>query len=286
LRKCIPAIIALFGLMLAASYAHADASLRIEMRNRTDGVPVEAASDAEPELQNNRVMVPLRVISEHLGARVLWTGREAVLAKGGTTIRLRPGSDTATVNGMEKRLDAEPYASGNRVMVPLRFVAEMFDCEVRYENRTVTVATKPYAIDGVDVAAFRIETFGVLGSLVEDVVGNGHIEALHHAIEAGKGEKVEPPVSIAPKAMLAGSEDWYPAVIYDFLDRGGSSVRHYELYSRPRNMDEPELEYHLLYAAHEDQWHKLPRAVYFELDQLQGMAARHGYRIVVENSIP
>ena len=279
-------ILAAFAAMFGASSAYADTSIKLQMHNRTDGVPLEITTDAAPELKDNRMMVPLRVISEHLGARVLWKGKEAVLAKGNKTITLRPNSGTAVVNGAEVRLDAEPYVTSGRVMVPLRFVAEVFDCEVRFENQTVTVTTKPYAIDGVNVAAFRIETYATLGSIVEHVVGNGHIEALHHAIEAGKGEKVEPPASIAPKAMLAGSGDWYPAAIYEFLDQDESSIRRYELYSEPREMDEPELEFHLLYAAHEDQWYKFPRAVYFEISQLQDTAVRHGYRFVVENSVP
>jgi len=222
-------ILAAFAAMFGASSAYADTSIKLQMHNRTDGVPLEITTDAAPELKDNRMMVPLRVISEHLGARVLWKGKEAVLAKGDKTITLRPDSGTAVVNGAEVRLDAEPYVTSGRVMVPLRFVAEVFDCEVRFENQTVTVTTKPYAIDGVNVAAFRIETYATLGSIVEHVVGNGHIEALHHAIEAGKGEKVEPPASIAPKAMLAGSGDWYPAAIYEFLDQDESSIRRYEL---------------------------------------------------------
>lgn len=285
MKKLIAMLVA-FGVMFCASSVYADTSIKLQMQNRTDGVPLEITTDAAPELKDNRMMVPLRVISEHLGARVLWKGKEAVLAKGDKTITLRPDSGTAVVNGTEMRLDAEPYVNNNRVMVPLRFVAEVFDCDVRFENQTVTVTTKPYAIDGVNVSAFQIETYATLGSIVEHVVGNGHIEALHHAIEAGKDEQVEPPASIAPKAMLAGSGDWYPAAIYEFLGQDANSIRRYELYSQPREMDEPELEFHLLYAAHEDQWYKFPRAVYFEISQLHDTAARHGYRLVVENSVP
>ena len=38
---------------------------------KVDGVNI--ASDVEPEIRNNRTMVPLRVISEHLGAHFNWS---------------------------------------------------------------------------------------------------------------------------------------------------------------------------------------------------------------------
>jgi len=285
LKKKIIAMLAAFGVVFGASAVNAAEPVKIQMHNRTDGMPVEIQSDAAPERKNNRMMVPLRVISEHLGARVLWTGKEAVLAKGDKTITLRPNSGIAVVNGTEMPLDAEPYVSSNRVMVPLRFVAEVFDCDVRYENDTVTVTTGPFAIDGIGVSAYQYETFATLGSVVEHIIGNGHIEALYHAIEAGKGEKVEPPVSIAPKAMLAGKGDWYPAEILDFLDASGNSIRHYELYGTVREMNDPPLGYFLLYAAHEDQWYKIAESVAFGIWQLESTAERHGYGLIVENTV-
>jgi len=285
LKKIIH-VLAVLAVMLGSSSAYADTSIKLQMDNRTDGVPLEITTDAAPELKNNRMMVPLRVISEHLGARVLWTGKEAVLANGDKTITLRLSSDTAEVNGEKVRLDAEPYVKSGRVMVPLRFVAEMFDCDVRYEKQTVTIATKPFTIDGVDVAAFQYETFATLGSIVEHIVGNSHIEAIYHAIESGKGEKVEPPAAVAPKWTLAATGDWYRNEIFDFLDRNGNSIRHYEVCSKMLASNESTLGYFLIYAAHEDQWYKIDEEAVFGIWQLESTAERHGYRLVVENTAP
>jgi Copper amine oxidase N-terminal domain. len=284
--KKIVSMLAAFAVMFGASSAYADTSIKLQMNNRTDGVLLEVKSDAAPELKNNRVMVPIRVISEQLGAKAWWTGKEAMFVKGGTTVILRPDSDTALVNGKPVKLDAEPYLKNNRVMVPLRFVSEVFGCDVSYENHTVTVETKPFAVDGINVAAFQIETNATLGSVVQHVLGNSYIEAFYHAIEAGVVEEVEPPASTAPKFMLAGPDDWYTVEIYDFLDQDGNSIRHYELYSQTRDSNEPELEFHLLYAAHEDQWYKFERDGFFEILDLIQAARLHGYGLVVENSAP
>ncbi|MGE7946252.1 copper amine oxidase N-terminal domain-containing protein [Lysinibacillus sp. NPDC093688] len=39
------------------------------------------ASDVNPEIKNNRTMVPLRVISENLGATVNWSDSQVTLTK-------------------------------------------------------------------------------------------------------------------------------------------------------------------------------------------------------------
>lgn len=95
------------GVMLGASSAYADTSVKLLMHNRTDGVPLEATTDVESELKNNRVMVPFRVISEHLGATVHWSNQEVVLIKGGTRVSLRLGSDMAVVNREEIQYNAK-----------------------------------------------------------------------------------------------------------------------------------------------------------------------------------
>jgi len=58
-----------------------------------------------------------------------------------TEIKLVIGLDIAKVNGETIKLDAVPKIENNRTMVPLRFIAETFGCEVEWdeENRVVTI---------------------------------------------------------------------------------------------------------------------------------------------------
>lgn len=57
-------------------------------------------------------------------------------------------------------------------MVPLRFIAEGFGCDVSYGNHTVTIETKPLVIDGVEVKALQQEYRMIMGGVVNQINGN------------------------------------------------------------------------------------------------------------------
>ena len=80
-----------------------------------------ALSDVPPVIHNNRTMVPLRVISEGLGAGVSWdnASRTVRVALPDGEIRLGIGQSTAVIRNEEHKLDAPPVIIGNRTMVPL-----------------------------------------------------------------------------------------------------------------------------------------------------------------------
>ncbi len=68
---------ALFGLFLAIFLFVSSSSsftYAADMQIKVDGVAV--SSDVKPEIKNKRTMVPLRVISESLGATVEWSNSE------------------------------------------------------------------------------------------------------------------------------------------------------------------------------------------------------------------
>lgn len=114
-------------------------------------------SDVKPEMKNKRAMVPLRVISESLGASVEWSDSEVILAKSEMKVKLAVNRSIAEKNGKKMLLDVKPYTKNNRIYVPLRFIAEAFGCNVNYSNFAVTVDTKPLFINGVQVKALQQE---------------------------------------------------------------------------------------------------------------------------------
>ena len=103
--------------------------------------------DIQPRLVGGRTMVPLRAIFEGLGATVDWNGdTQTVTAFNEVTIVTATiGQYTMTVNGTKKTMDVAPMVIDNRTLVPARFVAEAFDCDVRWDGSTQTVyiTTKP-----------------------------------------------------------------------------------------------------------------------------------------------
>lgn len=91
----------------------------------------------DPEV--NRVRVPIRFISEQMGAKVEWIQetRTVVITREGLTIELRVDDTKATVNGTTLTLDAPPkLIPPGRVMVPLRFISEAFGAAVDWVGAT------------------------------------------------------------------------------------------------------------------------------------------------------
>jgi len=101
-------------------------------------------ADAEPILENNRTLVPFRIIAEALGAEVSWNAKkqEITLTKGDNTVVLTIGKKTALVNGKTVTLDTPAKIHKNRTMIPLRFLAESLDAKVDYYPEGCVIVIK------------------------------------------------------------------------------------------------------------------------------------------------
>ncbi len=99
--------------------------------------------DVPPFIENSRTLVPLRAIFEALGAEVKWDGdtKTVTAQKGGTEIRLVIDG-AAYKNGELMELDTPAKIINERTVVPLRFVAESFECQVTWNGdaRMVSIA--------------------------------------------------------------------------------------------------------------------------------------------------
>jgi hypothetical protein len=86
-------------------------------------------------------MVPLRAISEALGAVVNWDAKTKTITivKQGHRIVLTLNSTLAVVNGEQKSMDTTPVIKNNRTMVPLRYAGEFLGARVNWDKNTRTV---------------------------------------------------------------------------------------------------------------------------------------------------
>lgn len=107
----------------------------------------EITADAAPYISDSgRTMVPVRFVSEPLGAYVDWNNdtKVATISRFDTVIEITIGSSTALVNGVEYELDSPATAIDGRTFLPLRFIGEHLDCDVYWDttDQAVYITTK------------------------------------------------------------------------------------------------------------------------------------------------
>lgn len=99
------------------------------------------AFDVQPQLVNDRTMVPFRKIFETLNYSVDWNGADkTITATDGTNnIKLTMNSYNIEFNGKTVKSDTAPYATGSRVLVPVRIISELSGRDVLWDEKNVTV---------------------------------------------------------------------------------------------------------------------------------------------------
>lgn len=97
-----------------------------------------------PYIKNQRTLVPLRFISESLGARVAWNQASSVatITHAGKEIKITLGSKTVLVNGKKTALDAPAEYKQGRTFVPLRVISETLGKKVFYNRGVLVISNK------------------------------------------------------------------------------------------------------------------------------------------------
>ncbi len=98
-------------------------------------------TDVAPVIENSSTLVPVRIISENLGATVTWdpVKREVLISKGQTSVLMGIDYPYVTVNGQSQPIDVTPKILDGRTMVPIRFLAETFQLNVDWNAATRSV---------------------------------------------------------------------------------------------------------------------------------------------------
>ena len=126
----ITALLLLFSLSIPIlSYAETS-NISVYIDNK------RVSFQANPYMENDRVMVPMRKIFEELGAAVTWDddAQSVSAVKGQTTAILAIGLNIMYINGEPTTLDNPPVLIYDTTYVPLRAVSESLGCIVEWEN--------------------------------------------------------------------------------------------------------------------------------------------------------
>ena len=96
-----------------------------------------------PFIENDRTLVPVRVISESLGAMVSWDDdlQRVTIQKDGKTVLLTINSPIMLVDREPVSLDVPPRISLGRTFVPVRAVVDILGAKVDWDgqNRCVII---------------------------------------------------------------------------------------------------------------------------------------------------
>jgi len=95
--------------------------------------------DVAPFIKDNRTFVPIRTISETFGAAVSWDNGLITISKGDKIITFKVGDTEAKVGYSTVKFDSPSFIKDGRTFVPVRFMAEAFGFEVKWDNGIITI---------------------------------------------------------------------------------------------------------------------------------------------------
>lgn len=118
-----------------------------------------------PTTVNDRTLVPIRFISESLGAEVGWEEETetVTITQGETTIQMQLGKQEYTVNGEMKTMDVEATIMRDRTMVPLRVISETFGKNVFWDEKGLII------ISDEEPSWDSVEDADIIDSIIEDI---------------------------------------------------------------------------------------------------------------------
>jgi len=138
-------VLTLVLMILTATLSAGVFAVQIPLRVVVNGSRI-SFPDAQPFIdENGRTQVPVRFVSEALGADVGWDGKTktVTIEQGKNKITLVVGKSEYTVNGKKMKMDTSVLLLEDRTFVPVRFVSEGLGANVEWNAsiRTVYITT-------------------------------------------------------------------------------------------------------------------------------------------------
>lgn len=251
----------------------------------------EVTVEAVPYIENATTMIPLRFFSENvLKANVQWTAatNQIDIYDRIQSLTIYLNDNTVVSEGDSYEMPMPATVKQGRTYLPLRLIAELFDCTVHYDQveKTVTITTKPITPPGeppvevvIDppIAAFELPRHFIAGQKFTfentsyDPGKYGIIEAIWEVTKDGKTTETKDLNSIMGKA-LAGT---YEISLRVKNSAGLWSARNTQIFTIHPNqppvvtnisMDKKEIakgeRFSLFHTVHNEEWEKIVEEVW------------------------
>jgi hypothetical protein len=141
-------------------------------------------------MKDGRVLLPLREVGDILGLKVHWNQPQQRASLYGVNLEmtLQPGNDAAYVNKEKKKLQTSVEVINEKLYIPLRFVAEAVNEEVKWDSHTKTLSVgSTYAVGTDKGITFWLnrkngEFYQAIGNKVPSFIGilDIRVEELRH----------------------------------------------------------------------------------------------------------
>ena len=110
---------------------------------------------------NGRTFIPIREVTENLGATVSWDNKlkSATVNYGDKNLVLQINSNVVYLNGKKQKIDRDSVPrfanysqprKESKTMVPIRFISETLGYDVDWDQKTSTVFIKTIKVDKID----------------------------------------------------------------------------------------------------------------------------------------
>lgn len=126
--------------ILTTTFCMAEIPLRVVVNGDKVSFP-----DAQPFIdENGRTQVPVRFVSEALGAKVDWDGnaKKVTVALNSRTVVLTIGKRGYEINSQSYQMDTVALLQESRTFVPIRFVSEALGASVVWDQAAKSVYIK------------------------------------------------------------------------------------------------------------------------------------------------
>ena len=221
-------------------FAEVEQELRVIVNEKR----VDFSGDVKPFINlDNRTMVPLRFVSNELGASVDWDAelKKVTISQAGKTIVLIIGDNFAYVNGERVEFDTAAAIVESRTVVPVRFISQTFGADVLWDDLTRTVyvtmgSAPPPAVTTVKLYFSDDQAqYLVLEERVVIITGQRLVEIVFNELMQGpRRPDLRPTIPAGTEVRLVTFQNVAELFLsYHFRDNhsGGSAAEQMTLYS-------------------------------------------------------
>ncbi|MEN6326301.1 MAG: molybdate ABC transporter substrate-binding protein [Syntrophomonas sp.] len=123
----------LFGMSIAPASAASNVNVAID----SNPISIDAAYGTPYVDSANRTMVPIRVVSENLGAKVAWDQNSQTATIDGS-IKIKIGSKVIQTSYGQITMDTNAVVKDSRIYIPFRFIGNALGYDVSWTGSTNT----------------------------------------------------------------------------------------------------------------------------------------------------